>query len=320
MEDALILVGIPTLCKEHPDSPWDFFHLSTSSAFLNPDDATRVQSKLTKIQYGSNKMQFIDLIEPTSTSADGVVAFVHGGAWGSGQPWMYRLVALPFLKMNKAVAIVGYRTHPDADVNGQVADIGTSLNTLKSQRPDLLDDDGTIEALIGHSSGAHLGLLHVLESAKKSVQQQLDMTLIKKFYAVSGVYCISSHFEYEKGRGVDQVSALRVACGPHEKFEENSPAYRLECIQASGKEECGLVDGAADSVVVLDDHVPLLTFIHGIDDNIVQYTQCCDMVDAIHSALSTPDRCKEELLEGVGHADTVFHLMLGGVTRDLLEL
>lgn len=306
IQDALIIVGIPTLCKEHPDSLWDYFHLSTSSVFLNKDDTTRAQSKLTKIEYGSNKMQFIDLIEPTSASADGVVAFVHGGAWGSGQPWMYRLVALPFLKMNKAVAIVGYRTYPDADVIGQVADIGTSLNTLALQRPDLLDDDGTIKALIGHSSGAHIGLLHVLESAKKSVQHQLKTTPIKQFYAMSGVYCISSHFEFEKGRGVDQISALRVACGPDEKFEENSPVY-----------QCRLVDDAADSVAVLDDHIPSLTFIHGIDDNVVQYTQCCDMVDAINS--TSIRRCREELLEGVGHADTVFHLMVGGVTRDLLE-
>ncbi len=31
----------------------------------------------------------------------------HGGAWGSGSPWIYRLVASPFLEKNMVVAVVG---------------------------------------------------------------------------------------------------------------------------------------------------------------------------------------------------------------------
>ena len=35
----------------------------------------------------------------------GTLFFVHGGAWGSGHPWIYRLVAPTFLKLNFTVVI-----------------------------------------------------------------------------------------------------------------------------------------------------------------------------------------------------------------------
>eukprot|EP00562_Extubocellulus_spinifer_P033485 CAMPEP_0178686216 /NCGR_PEP_ID=MMETSP0699-20121125/3803_1 /TAXON_ID=265572 /ORGANISM="Extubocellulus spinifer, Strain CCMP396" /LENGTH=166 /DNA_ID=CAMNT_0020331031 /DNA_START=300 /DNA_END=800 /DNA_ORIENTATION=- len=135
------------------------------------------------------------------------------------------------------------------------------------------------------------------------------------------VYCINSHYEYEKGRGVDQLSALRAACGPDEhQFVDASPTYRLECIvTADGTDECSFLHEADGSRVLLDDHIPELTFIHGVEDTVVQYNHTMLVVDAIHSSLSTPDRCREILLEEVGHAETVLHLMVGGETRDVMQ-
>lgn len=146
----------------------------------------------------------------------------------------------------------------------------------------------------------------------------MTSTPIQKLLMLSGVYCIPSHYEYEKGRGVDQISAMRVACSP---FIEASPAYRLKCIvRSDGSEECKLLD-AGGSRLTLDDHVlPDLLFIHGVDDNVVQYTQSCEMVDSIRSTLKTPERCRELILEGVGHVDTALHLMVGGVTKDIIKV
>ena len=82
-----------------------------------------------------------------------------------------------------------------------------------------------------------------------------------------------------------------------------------------------LMDDTEDSgeaQVKLDDHVPDMLFIHGIDDNVVQYNQTNVVVDALRLSLGEPDRCEEVLLENVGHADTVLHLMFGGVTRDVV--
>ena len=85
--------------------------------------------------------------------------------------------------------------------------------------------------------------------------------------------------------------------------------------------EDDIEDNNGDAVPVpvkLDDHVPDMLFIHGIDDNVVQYNQTNIVVDALRSSLGEPDRCEEVLLENVGHADTVLHLMFGGVTRDVI--
>ena len=337
VEDALfLLVGVPQVLQKHPRAIAQFWELT----------------KLTKrIRYGDHAMQYVEVIEPllqgfaaaddddekSPKSDEGVVAFVHGGAWGSGQPWMYWLAALPFWETHQAVAVVGYRTYPDANVNGQVEDIGLGLKALARDRPDLLDEQGRVDSLACHSSGAHIGLLHVLEAAKASTVQtmggqtkasEIEHTPIGRFVGISGVYCIPSHYEYEKGRGVDQLSSLRAANGPgRERFREASPAYRLECfVSANGEEECVLLDtddtedteNSGGAQVKLDDHVPDMLFIHGLDDNVVQYNQTNVVVDALRSSLGDPDRCEEVLLENVGHADTVMHLMFGGVTRDVV--
>lgn len=81
--------------------------------------------------------------------------------------------------------------------------------------------------------------------------------------------------------------------------------------------EDDIEDKNGDAVPVpvkLDDHVPDMLFIHGIDDNVVQYNQTNGVVDALRSSLDEPARCEEVLLENVGHADTVlFYLKSAGL-------
>jgi acetyl esterase/lipase len=69
-------------------------------------------------------------------AANKLVAFVHGGAWGSGFPAMYRLVAKPFLNKGMTVAILGYRTYPTTDVKGQVDDLEQALESLRREFPE----------------------------------------------------------------------------------------------------------------------------------------------------------------------------------------
>ena len=82
----------------------------------------------------------------------------HGGAWGTGEPWLYRLTALPFLENNQAVAIVGYRTYPDGLIQDQVNDVELAIQTLSSRYPALVTRPSTMQmsdwlgiTLIGHS-------------------------------------------------------------------------------------------------------------------------------------------------------------------------
>eukprot|EP00549_Striatella_unipunctata_P010133 CAMPEP_0118714992 /NCGR_PEP_ID=MMETSP0800-20121206/26578_1 /TAXON_ID=210618 ORGANISM="Striatella unipunctata, Strain CCMP2910" /NCGR_SAMPLE_ID=MMETSP0800 /ASSEMBLY_ACC=CAM_ASM_000638 /LENGTH=75 /DNA_ID=CAMNT_0006621013 /DNA_START=1 /DNA_END=225 /DNA_ORIENTATION=- len=58
----------------------------------------------------------------------------HGGAWGSGLPWMYRLLATVFLQYGYAVAIVGYRTYPDSKtIRDQVDDLEAAAHAIHTR-------------------------------------------------------------------------------------------------------------------------------------------------------------------------------------------
>ena len=79
---------------------------------------------------------------------------------------MYRLAATPFLEANMAVAIVGYRTYPDGNVQNQVDDLELASTFIAtryphlSKRPDFVDKNEWIGvSLVGHSSGTHIAML-----------------------------------------------------------------------------------------------------------------------------------------------------------------
>lgn len=94
----------------------------------------------------------------------------HGGAWGSGQAWQYRLVAQPFLDQGMAVAVVGYRTFPDGDMNDQVKDLEMAAQELTQQYPDLCTKQTELGVcLLGHSSGAHIAMSMLSNRDRKSV-------------------------------------------------------------------------------------------------------------------------------------------------------
>ncbi len=197
-----------------------------------------------------------------------MVFFVHGGAWGSGHPWMYRLMAVPFLKMNMAVAVVGYRTYPDGNAQDQVDDLEQAARSVYAKYGDYCvsggdeeekegqDDDWLGVVLMGHSSGAHIGLLMMVQRVERhlnDIQSKIAATAtatatataratpthsnasttlqFDKFVGLSGVYNISHHFDYEAGRGVEEISPMKPACGyTRQAFDHFSPALKLKSL------------------------------------------------------------------------------------------
>ena len=154
-----------------------------------------LSSSKRRIRYGHHhRMQYIDLFLPQRNDMKqqkvpvrGTLFFVHGGAWGSGHPWMYRLVAPTFLERNFAVAIVGYRTYPDApNIDDQVNDIRLAYNELDevlnecvvpvAEDYDATDTEGDSNngwvgnIMMGHSSGAHIALLLLVDMISEQMK------------------------------------------------------------------------------------------------------------------------------------------------------
>lgn len=258
-----------------------------------------------------------------------MVFFIHGGAWGSGLPWMYRLCALPFLEQGWAVAIPSYRTYPDGTALDQVQDAEQALQCLQETYPHYFSSNPKSHVtLAGHSSGAHIGLLLLAHRARRqlSLEQDEKETLslssssssdnsksaakIDAFVGLSGPYDISHHFDYEAARGVEELSPMKAACGmTRAGFRRNSPALYLLDSLASINENNGSEQNIA---ATLPRRILLL---HAIEDDTVPFTSTAEAARVLRSCGVTQ---VEELYvgPGTGHQDTVMQLMLGGPTQE----
>jgi len=366
--DMLATLSCPSLAVIHPKEARDFVQLSHAVVDNRPSERTderrggKRKRRWTRrrIPYGGDRahsMQYIDLYLPSSidkTSGvdvddydyddDGKIAirgtlfFVHGGAWGSGRPWMYRLVAPAFLRLNFAVVIVGYRTYPVATtINEQVGDVmmawekcGNVLNEFCTFPPESSsrgnDDDANDDTswvgniIMGHSSGAHVAMnmlvdwidIHRLQQDLVAETTSSSNKLWKPdfFVGLSGPYNISHHFDYEAGRGVEEISPMKAICGhTRMNFQLSNPTYRF----------ASLLRGRSEDVVnmaIIQRLTPPILLVHGIEDATVPFTATSDAGRILRSFGLT--RCDEIYLAETGHADVIKHFMFGGEARKLV--
>jgi predicted esterase len=303
--DALVIATVPMLAIAHPKASLQYLRLS---------------KQCQRIHYGRHPRQYCDLFLPHSSPPRRWIFFVHGGAWGSGMPWMYRLVANPFLQQGWGVIIVGYRTYPDGTVEDQIEDLERAGQALRQQYNKVLGSCPI--TLMGHSSGAHIALLLKI----KRIQEKLfssrpgqsedknaisDLSpLLKRmefdsFVGLSGPYDISHHFDYEAGRGVEEISPMKPANGyTRQAFRDNSPALRLQSTLRSLPQEDG----------VLDQLLPRLALFHGIEDDTVPFTATAEAARVLRACGLT--RVQEFYVVETGHQDMIMQVMLGGKAQD----
>ena len=271
--DSLVLLGIPAMAVTSPRAALQFISLS---------------KQVQRISYGPHAMHNIDLF--TRINSNQLVVFVHGGAWGSGMPWMYRLVAQGF---TDNVAVIGYRTYPDTDVPGQVQDLSLALQKLQTMFSAI-----TQFTIVGHSSGAHIGLIHVIQEAKKS-WAKLHLPPYHTFVGLSGPYDMVHHFDFEAARGVEELSPLKAAGGLSlEALQSNSPAHELQNFL--------LVCEPIQAYMP-----PSILLVHGMEDTTVPFTATAEMARRLVACGLAPQQL---YLAKTGHQDTVLQMMLGGLT------
>jgi acetyl esterase/lipase len=156
---------------------------------------------------------------------DCTVVFVHGGAWGSGKPWMYRLAtegicdAIP--GASKGI-LIQYPVYPLATIFDQAECIIDAIEFVKSNARTLGMSKQTKFVLVGHSSGAHLSVLATIAASRKG-RRLVDVVL-----GLSGVYDIGSHFDFEKNRGVHVISPMRSAALGPLNWDDCSPSLILQ--------------------------------------------------------------------------------------------
>jgi len=306
ISDGIITATAPSLTLANPDAARRFLKLTTD---------------VFTFRYGKHKSQFVDMFLPSDGKRRGFVFFVHGGAWGSGMPWMYRLCASPFLEAGLAVAIVGYRTYPDGNVQDQVDDLESAAKAIAAKFPHLVqkprgqnDNDWLGLTLMGHSSGAHISMLMAVERIEKCVENNqdhhdIDTISFDYFVGLSGVYSISHHFDYEAGRAVEELSPMKPACGfTRDSFDHFSPAMRLKSLLYK-KLQGRNVDEIVNKLM------PDTLLIHGVHDSTVPFTSTSEAGNILRSC---GVRVCQEYYMTCGHPDVVMELMLGGKTKEIV--
>jgi acetyl esterase/lipase len=231
------------------------------------------------------------------------------------------MVAQPFLEQRVAVAVVGYRTFPDGNINDQVDDLEKAAYELTRRYPSLTlhkthSDLGV--CVMGHSSGAHIAMQMLVNRLLR--QQRPPTTIHKKntttsskhimridsFIGMSAPYEIASHYEFERLRGLEELSPMKAACGyDRKRLSDFSPVLQL-------------FQSMITRTRVEQQHVheacPRIAMIHGVQDETVPFTSSQQAARLI--ALAGIQKCEAMFLSETGHSDTVLELMFGGKTQD----
>jgi len=208
----------------------------------------QIRQSMKRHQYGLSSNYYIDVIhvkneEELKTDSGPVLVFVHGGAWGSGKPWMYRNIAYNLAASINAssVVIVGYPTYPCAGIPDQVKSVTNAIHFIKNSTSLLQTDDIHMKRkliLAGHSSGAHIGALALaLSSPVDGVNPTLHSEetgihdshkhLVDGFIGIAGVYDIHKHYSWEAGRGLHEISPMKGSVESADKLVDYSPTIIL---------------------------------------------------------------------------------------------
>jgi len=327
--DGLVVwMAAPLLLLRHPQA----------AAF----EQARLAWQSQTLRYGPHPRQTVDLYWPESstdtddTTVRRLIFFCHGGAWGSGAPWMYRLLAVPYLQQGWAVAVPGYRTYPDCgdclstsgggvmeqvrDLEGAAAAVQGELRRRRKSSTNTAGKNSTATTkvtLMGHSSGAHIALLMLVERARQRLSQQQQHLMSEQqrlqfdsFVGLSGPYDIEHHYDYEAGRGVEELSPMKPVNGyTRTQFRRHSPARALrdDLLRQTTTAE-------HQAVSWLLPRTMRLALFHGMEDDTVPFTATAEAARVLRSCGVTT--VEEVYLPDTGHQDMVLQIMLGGRARD----
>ena len=213
--------------------------------------------------YGTDARQILDLVLPENASGEkGLILFIHGGAWISGNKDQYRSALKTAAGMGYAAAALNYRyVSASVHMDALMADVSAALAEIKA-----LAAGRNVQLnkalLTGYSAGAHMSMLYAykyagsapvtpvavvsycgpadLTSAAFIEQNQLGDTadLINLLNGIAGVAITPAEYQNKNGRYAEWINALQAY----------SPLYQVR----SGSVPTVLGHGKKDAIVPFD--------------------------------------------------------------------
>lgn len=232
---------------------------SSSSSISQSSSSTNTSDNLIFLDqsYGTHERNKFDMYVPKEYKKNGLILYIHGGAWVTGSKDEYRSTLYNYAKLGYAAAAINYRyVSANSNCYDILDDIEASLFKIKKLG---VENGINFEnvALIGHSAGAHLSLLYgykmIDESPIKpigvcSLAGPTDLTL-DSYYTNFGEYA-TQLFSFMTGVNYSTYPEL---C--KEKLKELSPINHvnentIQTIIAQGEKD-DIVD--KENAIVLDE-------------------------------------------------------------------
>ena len=256
------------------------------------------------IRYGGEPRECLDVYFVPSGSDAPVVLFVHGGAWGTGDKRLYRLLGRQFQRRGIVCVVMGYPTWPEADANAQSISVRKAIDWTERHATKFGAARVPHISVIGHSSGAHISALSLLDTS--------CTPRVEAFIGMSGVYDIESHYQFERTRGVEEISPLAPA-----NFR------RDDYVSATASEE-RLFPTEMSPLALLRQYMHTLSakrvlLVHGISDDVVPLESSEKLYDALlETQMGRPTFLLPD--KRADHITPVTDLMLGsGIFKTVLN-
>lgn len=114
--------------------------------------------------YGSHG-QSLDIYRPEDLQSEKlpIVVFVHGGSWEGGSRGGYAFAGRGLARLNALVFVIDYRKLPDNRFPDFHEDVAEAISWAHDNAGQYGGDPSRL-FLIGHSAGAHIAMLSVLNS------------------------------------------------------------------------------------------------------------------------------------------------------------
>ncbi|KAI8356017.1 Alpha/Beta hydrolase protein [Mortierella sp. GBAus27b] len=190
-----------------------------------------------------------------------VIVFIYGGGWYSGSKMIYTLVGARLRSMGYLVIIPEYSIYPHGECKEMERDVKMAIQWAYRHCMEYGGDPQKMY-LMGHSAGAHLCALTVLNDSIQRTpislygsspaaiatspilttmlgEEELDeedvLPRLRGLILCSGVYNIPEHYIHESERAVEEISAMGRVMGNSEgTFRLHSPTIVLqELLQVS---------------------------------------------------------------------------------------
>lgn len=167
---------------------------------------------LRDVPYGEAARQRLDVYRPNDAASPlPVVIFFYGGSWQGGDKGIYPFVGDALTAKGFVTVIPDYRVYPEVKFPVFVDDGAAVIRWVREHAGDIGADPSRIY-LMGHSAGAHIAALLVLDP-RYLERAGVERSSIRAMVGISGPYdFLPFHSE-----------TLRTLFGPRDEWPETQP-------------------------------------------------------------------------------------------------